>query len=295
MAEPQTTNVEQPTKLPKLLPESQFLICGQSATRKTTTAATFPKPMLVSMWDSKGQAAPYLRRGKVKNMEYDELGTPYHEVLSVKTGKLLIRVEYYHDPDPVKPDALSRWLRRIDRLRGETNQWRSFINDSVTGMYHNAFTYMRRAVNRDDQVAIEQKMYWSINNGVSAVFKEQLYSRLLAFPMNVVVIAHIKEAYVSSGKQMMDRKVMRISAPGEVSWELASQYPEVWFTYIEKDPTSGENVFMVRTDGEIDEGLAAKSQMQIEGPVEVGRGKTHRGYAAMCEAPNNVGENWLFT
>lgn len=279
-------------ELHQSLPDSQYLIVGQSATRKSSTVATFPKPLLVHFWDSPGQSRPYLNRGIAKPLAYDDLATPYHEVVSKKSGQLLIRVEYYNDPDPMKPNALQRWLKRIDRLRNELSTWRSYCNDSVTGMTYNGYSYMRRVVNHDTSTSIARQQHWDSLNGIASVMKEQLYSRLLALPFNVVTVAHMKEVTISRGRNIMDTRVMRIHAPGEMQQELASQYPECWFTYLDYDDHTKENIYLIQTEGEMSDGLNAKSQFQIQGPVEVGRGRQHQGYLAMVAAPNGIGDNW---
>jgi hypothetical protein len=50
---------------------------------KSTFAATFPKPMLVLMWDPIGKDAPYRKRGRTVDVGVDEFGTPVSRVYKI--------------------------------------------------------------------------------------------------------------------------------------------------------------------------------------------------------------------
>jgi len=267
--------------MPTELPDSQYLIAGESGKRKSTLAACFPKPMLVIMFDSSGKAWPYLRRGKRGPLEYDKRGTPYHEVFSLKTGKQIIRVEYYSDPDPARPNALFRYLQRVSELGKEAETWRTYVLDSATGMAIQGYNYYRYAVHHNNGILTKQQN-WDYLNAITATMKEQIFAKWMGLPGNVVLTAHMTTVTLNRGKDN-ERSVLRIKAPGELKDELASQFPEVYYAYIDIDRKTREPLYLLQTSGEVDEGLVASSQFMIEGPV----GTT---YKALCEAPNGIGE-----
>ncbi len=79
-------------------------------TGKSTRLSTFPKPMIVFMFDGRGKEMPYLKLGK--NVEIDAFTT---DVLD-KKGNLLIRVERYLELNPLKPVAYEQFLVRMKIL-----------------------------------------------------------------------------------------------------------------------------------------------------------------------------------
>jgi len=104
--------------MPPSRPPLHVILYGDSGAKKSTMAATFPKPQLVLMSDPFGKELPYSRRGLSQLLpEPDRYGTPITEVMSRKDEtKLLVRVEHYLDADFKRPEAFSRLLARLAGL-----------------------------------------------------------------------------------------------------------------------------------------------------------------------------------
>jgi len=86
--------------MPPSRPPLHAIAYGDSGAKKSTMAATFPKPMLVWMFDPWGKELPYVRRGTRRDGGTDVHGTPITEVMSKRDpDKLLVRIEHYLDDD----------------------------------------------------------------------------------------------------------------------------------------------------------------------------------------------------
>ena len=86
-------------------PLVRLIIFGDPGGRKSTAAATFPAPRLVHSFDPPGKEMPYLQAADVDEIEYTETPEGMQAVDCYNAdGKLVQRVEYYHDADPSEPD-----------------------------------------------------------------------------------------------------------------------------------------------------------------------------------------------
>lgn len=116
-------------------PALHVLGYGDAGAGKSDFAATFPKPMLVFHFDPYGKDTPYLQRGTPSDLFSDERADFVRTVTSDKTGKEIIRIEYYHDSvftEPtllqakartriidMQPDAYARFLKRMAGFQHE--------------------------------------------------------------------------------------------------------------------------------------------------------------------------------
>ena len=87
-----------------------FLIYGDAGAGKSTSAATFPKPALVFLFDPLGKDTPYLRRGDVTEEPWAPSLSLIRTVTHRTTGELLFRIEHYLDSDPQNPTAWTRFV-----------------------------------------------------------------------------------------------------------------------------------------------------------------------------------------
>ena len=118
----------------KYYPSLHTLIYGVPHAWKSTFAATYPKPMVVFMFDPIGKEFPYFKEGKaIKRVGQDQFGTQVTEVYDEK-DKMMIRVESYTDVDYENPTAADRFSHRIVQFRQEVQYWRTAVVDSVTFM-----------------------------------------------------------------------------------------------------------------------------------------------------------------
>lgn len=232
-------------------PPIHLLDYGDFGAGKSTLAASFPKPMIVFSFDAHGKELPYLVGGEVSDLFSDEQAKFVRTVTSTKTGRILKRIEYYHDTNfiepheirrkagvsvkDVEPDAYARFLTRMAGFQHEYMAWRTAVVDSVTSM--------EIAARRWDQFVLnpgaEDARQWY---GASKdLLERMLMGRFASLPMNVVVLAHIDdEKYEFQGTQR--RMPM---APGKLRGSLPSQYQEVYHHFVDKD---GEHWLQTRGD-----------------------------------------------
>lgn len=245
-------------------PPIHLLDYGDFGGGKSTFAETFPKPMLIWSFDAHGKDMPYFRNCEVGELT-DAGGYFVRDLTSKRTGKLLKRVEYYHDMDwiiPVeiqrkagksiqdlKPDAYAAFLQRMAGFQQEYTNWKTVVLDSVTSM--------EIAARRWDQFVLnpraEDARQWY---GASKdLLERMLLGRLASLPMNVVVLAHIDdEKYEFQGKQK--RFPM---APGKLRGSLPSQFQEVYHQY-----TDDQGGFWLQTRA--DTLFAATTQIHAANP-----------------------------
>lgn len=152
---------------------------ADSGAGKSTFAATFPKPMLVFMFDPRGKEWPYLRRGIVK-----EDGHVYSKK---NPDQLLIQIERYLDDDFRHPDAYSRFMDRLSTFVEEYGKWASVVLDSVTFAALAARMWHKYDLNK---TAKDGRQWFG---GATDLIEELLMGRFAALPMNVVVCAHTEE------------------------------------------------------------------------------------------------------
>lgn len=173
-------------------PPIHVLAYGDSGAFKSTFAASFPKPMIVFMWDPIGKEMPYLRRGVPGGIKFDDdLGVRYQEVFSKKTGSLLVRVEYYADEGWGKdfdlPTAYSSFLARLSGFSTEYAVWKTAVFDSVTFAELAARKWHQYVLNK---TAKDPRQWFG---GSTDLIEEILLGRFASLPMNVVVCAHVDE------------------------------------------------------------------------------------------------------
>lgn len=230
------------------------LVYGDSGSGKSTFAATYPKPMLVWMWDPWGKETPYLKRGEPSNVAMDS-ATPYRDVTSRNTGKLLVRVEYYLDADFTSPEAYHRFLTRMARLQQEYDQWATCVFDSVTFAELTARKWHQYALNR---TAKDGRQWFG---GSTDLIEEMLMGRLAALPMNVVVCAHVDE----DKDELHGTFVRTPKMPGQrLRKGVMAAFSEVYRACITKDE-QGQRTHVLQTRG--DNQWAASSQIGAPDPA----------------------------
>lgn len=229
----------EPTDNPLAALPAHYLFYGESGTGGSTGIATFPKPMLVFFFDPFGKDVPYLKRGAFSDVTLDERGTPVREVVSRKTGNLLIRMEYYLDADAQQAEAYQRFLSRLSRFgTDEYAQWATVTLDSVT--------FMELAARKMEQYVLNPRAkdprQWYA--GSKERLEEILMTRFGSLPMNVCVRAH-----VDIEKDELQGGIVRApSAVGKLGRALPTGYSEVYRTFVRT--TSGQNEFWWQTQSD---------------------------------------------
>jgi hypothetical protein len=209
-------------------PAIHALIYGDPGAGKSTGAGTFPKPMLVFMFDPRGKETPYTKRGDV-TVEVDDLGTPVQSVHSRKNGDLLIRVEHYIDAIPNQPEAYKRFLTRLTRLHDDLGIFRTVVLDSVTFMELAARKLQQYVLNPSSK---EPRQWFA---GSTDTLEEVLMLHFGALPCNVVVCAHIDE----DKDEVHGTMVRNPAAPGRLRKRSPAGYSELYHAYVKRDGKGG--------------------------------------------------------
>jgi hypothetical protein len=219
-------------------PPVHLLMYGDSGSGKSTSTSTFPKPMLVLAFDPYGKETPYLKRGVVAEGE-DDLGTRFQDVLSKKSGSLLIRIEHYIDVDPTAPEAYRRFLTRLTRLSRDVERYQTVVLDSVTFMELAARKMNQYVLNPNSK---EPRQWFA---GATDTLEEVLMLRFGALPCNVVVLAHIDE----DKDEVNGTYVRNPSAPGRLRKRSPAGYSELYRAYARRNEGGvREYVWQTRSD-----------------------------------------------
>lgn len=236
-------------------PPLHTLVYGDPGSRKSTFAATFPKPMNVFFFDPIGKETPYLRQGNPTEIYVnDQYGIYSRDVLN-DAGELLIRIEYFGDVNIKKPTGYKAFLMRMQDFYNELDQWATAVVDSVTFMEFSARKYEQYVLNPK---AKDQRQWWG---GSTNTVEEFLQGSFGAMPINVIVTTHV----TADKDEFNGRMVYRPNAPGRLKSEqgLPAGYSEVYHAYVGRDET-GKKIWLLQT--ELDEMFLAGSQIQAPDP-----------------------------
>jgi hypothetical protein len=215
------------------------LVYGDPGSKKSTFAATYPKPMAVFFFDPIGKDGPYLRQGNPTEL-YQADGEDFltRDVLDAD-GNLLIRLQYFGDINPKKPTGYKAFLRRMQDFYAEVPQWATAVLDSVT--------FMELGARKNEQYNLNPKtkdprQWWA---GSTDSIEEMLQGSFGAMPINVVVIAHIDEHKDEFNGQILRRP----KAPGRLSKGLAAGYSEIYHAYVGHGE-QGEKLWLLQTSSD---------------------------------------------
>jgi AAA domain len=213
------------------------LVYGESGTKKSTFAASFPTPMLVFFFDPLGKDGPYLRRGEPTGLipsQFDNF--PAQEVYEIDPTQqegvgLLMRLEYFPDPLPTKPRGYATFLTRFAQVQSHVfgvrpiegePAWKTIVFDSATFMELAARKYAQYVL---DPTSKDPRRWYGAS-------KEQLEETLLiaagSLAVNIVTICHVDEDKDEAGGFM----VRNPSLPGKLRKAMASGYGEFYHSYI---------------------------------------------------------------
>lgn len=230
-------------------PHTHTIVYGQPGLKKSTFAATYPKPQIVFLFDPPDKAVPYYRWGKpvpCQDPYYDELRAstgaeiPVTDVLDHETGELLVRVEEYGDVDPLRPTGFVAFEWRIDNFSQEAVQWGSVVVDSLTFCEYGAFL-LEQNVNNPGTKDTRQ-WYGGVRVGVEPMVR----ARFPRWRTNVILIAHTSEE-AKKGVEGPEGGTLRfIQAVGKLGQNLPAGYGEYYHLNARKLP-GGETLYMATT------------------------------------------------
>ena len=222
---------------PIIYPPKHWLLYSDSGAGKSTMAATFPKPMLVWMFDPFGKDEPYLRGSQsVGDLQtyplniggIGEAQIVYRDVQHVDG---LLRIEYYHDVNIKQPTAYMRFQTRFDTLfPNELTWWKTVALDSITFMEKLARKWDQYVLN---PTAKDPRKWFGASTDL---LEEMLMLRFAGLPMNVIAIAHID----TEKDDVHGLLVRNPSAPGRLRRDLSTAYSEIYRLYIGDDGKGGK-------------------------------------------------------
>lgn len=217
-------------------PPVHNLTYGDPGSRKSTFAATFPKPMQVFFFDPIGKETPYLRQGNPTDIYINPKYNIYARDVLDDAGELLIRIEYFSDVDVKNPSAFPAFLRRMQDFYNELTYWQTAVVDSVTFMELCSRKYQQYKLNKTSK---DPRQWWA---GSTDAIEEMLQGSFGAMPINVVVVCHVDE-----DKDDFNGMIVRKpKAPGRLSKGLAAGYSEVYHAYVYKD-SEGNRQYALQT------------------------------------------------
>ena len=239
---------------------------GGPGTRKSTFFATFPTPIIVAHFDAVGKDMPYWELGHPSEVATDKYGTEYREILGPQGG-VLARIEYYHDPIVEEPIAAHSFVERLNRMPKEIEQGKckTFVLDTVTS----ASLKARKMYQYDLNPKSKDPRKWY--GGAVDILEEVLLIQLPSLNCNVCVGLHVSKTKIEAEGTMVRAPML----PGRLMESFASQWPEMYRAYIERDD-QGEKVGLLQTQA--DEFWDAASQIRAPDPSYGSYGKLWKAW-----------------
>lgn len=223
-------------------PAIKVVVMGEAGTGKTTLAATFPTPILVHNFDSRGKDFPYLRRGNVQPLEALQIGdaTIPMQRATNGNGRTIVQVEHYQNANAKNPTAYPLFQARVSQLESEYNQWNTVVVDSVTLMELAARKYCQYVLNPTSR---DPRQFWG---GATDLLEEFLCIQVGALPMNVVIICHVEvEKDEITGGMIRNPK-----APGRLSRSLPAVAVELYRSFIAPPDSEGRREYQLQTQAD---------------------------------------------
>jgi hypothetical protein len=234
------------------------LFMGRPGGGKSTLAATFPKPMLVLSCDPPGKEKAYLDRGTPSGYLKGDY-CYYREVKSKNDpDKLIIRVEYWGEPNPFKPTSYPRFVTRTAHLESEIEQsgWRTVILDTSTYFELSARSYSEHGIN---SAVKDGRQHYAFSTHACEQHIMQRWPNLLL--CNSLVLCHIDDQKdeAADGEGVVTRKM--VALPGKLPNKLPGGYGEVWRVYYAGKDKEGKPVHLVQTQARTGDSHDCKSLM----------------------------------
>jgi len=238
-------------------PNLHIACYGGPGARKSTFFSTMPQPIVVAHFDAIGKDLPYWKLGKVGDIQRDKRGTEFREIVA-PDGRLAAKIEYYTDPIVDAPKSAAAFLERLNRLSKEVErgECRTFCFETVTSSAlktRKMYQYDLDPDNRDPR-----RWY----GGAVDVLEEVLLIQLPALQCNVCVGLHVSKEKIEAEGALVRAPLL----PGRLLGSFASQWPEVYRAYIDRDKKSGERTGWLQTLS--DEKWEATTQIDAPDPCD---------------------------
>jgi hypothetical protein len=179
----------------------------------------------------------------------------------------LVRVEYYHDSQPDRPDAFERYMYRMGTFQKEYEIWQTVVLDSITFMElaaRNREMYVLNPYPGQGSPYAKGSSFdtrqW--HGGSTTAIEGVVITRYSGLPMNVVVTAHVHER-----QNELDGQILRGPwAPGRLSNRglLQAAFQEQYHAYTYLDD-KGKRAYALATEN--DGQWSATTQLGAPHPV----------------------------
>lgn len=242
------------------------ILYGDAGVGKSTAMASMAsaeRPLCVALFDALGKDIPYHLRGRegvalCPDQLTDRWGTRYREVRD-SAGHLLVRIEYYHDVQYDAPEAVARFRERVNRVAREHergNLW-GFVLDSVTS----AALRFRKYDQYVENVGARNTMqhYGAETDQV----ENMVLLHLPQLPCTVGITMHVSKTKIEAEGTMVRAPSIR----GRNLEQLATQWPEIYRVWVDKDDT-GAKVRRFQTEN--DEKWLATSVLGVPDGAKAG-------------------------
>lgn len=218
-------------------PPLHCITYGDPGGGKTTFATTWPKPLLVFLFDAYGKDMPYRKwcraNGGTETPGVDEWGTP---LIDFVAGDEWIRVLYFNDLSPTA-ESWPRFDWYVKERHFFTHGWQTLVIDSVTFMELCARMHAKHVINPNTREP-RQWFGWSTD-----ALEYALLVQLQNFPANLLVLAHID----ANKDEVLGTFVRQLAAPGRLTSrnELAAGYAELYRAHVTPDPADKTKMLYV--------------------------------------------------
>jgi hypothetical protein len=231
-------------------PPIHVMCYGESGTKKSTFAASFPKPLLVFFFDPLGKDSPYLRQGIPSGLMPSQFPGFMTQDVFNEAGELQITLEYFLDPFPQKPSAFPCFQNRFAQLLshiwgvreipGEPD-WKSIAFDSATYLELSARKYAQYFLNPN---AKDPRQWFGSSTDQ---LEEILMISTGSIPRNVITICHVDEDKDEAGGVMVKNPAL----PGRLRKHGSSGYSEFYRVFVQRGdgkPGVSETRYALQTE-----------------------------------------------
>lgn len=242
------------------------LLYGNSGVGKTNFLADTilnkgMHPAKVFMFDLIGNDVPYKKLGTYGPSERMEDGGLFCLVKD-KQGNLLVEIEYFFDLRPAQlatqknPCALERFQGSLGaHLDEDWKGYKFIILDSYDGYFNAALMAQQHKFNTQSKAGNKaNSMQWYGEAKLNTV-SDILCSLVWHPTVHVCLVAHVDRSRTT----LQERQVWGINAPGTLSSDIPSMFPEVYYMYTNE---KGERLLTTENDGQ----YMAKSHIGASSP-----------------------------
>lgn len=215
---------------------------------KSTFLTTWPKPLLVLLFDPPDKAGPY-RRDAALHDSIKKLKGPFGLVERINCADGLTQVEHFHDTALMASDpklrtatAFPNFRARLDVLYGEYKNWATVAVDSVTYLAIAARKYEQYVLNP----SAKDPRKW--HAGAADNLEEILMIGLASLRTNVVLLVHLRTYHDEDGGT-----TTQMTLPGrlgDAGSGLPIGYGELYRLYKKWSEKKGKFIRRLQTDGD---------------------------------------------